>query len=110
MKNFFDFDYSLECYLPKNKRRHGYFVLPILWNANFAGRMDCKADRVTGILHILYLSIEIETNIEAFAQALHVELAQFMVFNHCHTIKLHGVFPAKYRKHLRSNINSSVTN
>ena len=33
----FDFDFSLECYLPQAKRRYGYFLLPIL-HEGAAGR------------------------------------------------------------------------
>jgi len=41
----FDFDYSIECYLPANKRKYGYFCLPILFNDNLVGRVDTKANR-----------------------------------------------------------------
>jgi uncharacterized protein YcaQ len=55
-KQFFDFDYALECYLPETKRRYGYFVFPMLWGENFVGRFDPKADRQkkSMIIHNLY--------------------------------------------------------
>lgn len=44
-KELFDFDYSLESYLPAPKRKYGYFSLPILHNGQLIGRMDAKAHR-----------------------------------------------------------------
>ena len=44
-KELFDFDFSLECYLPAPKRKYGYFSLPILHNGQLIGRMDTKAHR-----------------------------------------------------------------
>ncbi len=44
-KELFDFDFSLECYLPAPKRKFGYFSLPILHNGQLIGRMDSKAHR-----------------------------------------------------------------
>ena len=34
----FGFDYQLECYVPEEKRLHGYFVLPLLHGTRFLGR------------------------------------------------------------------------
>ncbi|MCF2494789.1 DNA glycosylase AlkZ-like family protein [Dyadobacter chenhuakuii] len=30
LKDFFDFDYQIECFVPASKRQYGYFSLPIL--------------------------------------------------------------------------------
>lgn len=39
-KRIFDFDYHLEMFFPQNKRKFGYYVLPILWGNRLIGRID----------------------------------------------------------------------
>ena len=41
----FGFDYVHENFLPKNKRKFGTYVLPILWGDRFIGRLDPRMDR-----------------------------------------------------------------
>jgi uncharacterized protein YcaQ len=84
MADLFSFDYQIECYVPKQKRLYGYFVLPLLWGGRFAGRLDCKADRKTGILNLHNVFIEpCVKDKAAFAAALETELSNFMAFNGC---------------------------
>jgi len=44
-RKLFGFDYVLEQFLPKSKRKHGTYVLPILWGDRFIGRVDPQMDR-----------------------------------------------------------------
>ena len=79
-KQLFDFDYQIECYVTAKKRQWGYFVLPILWGHQFAGRMDAKIDRKTGVLHVHKLYIETPKPAE-FRAALKPALDVFCAFN-----------------------------
>jgi hypothetical protein len=45
LRNIFNFEYVLECYLPAAKRKNGYFNMPVLIGDKFAGMLDAKADR-----------------------------------------------------------------
>ena len=51
-KLLWDFDYSIEIYVPKDKRKYGYYVLPILMGDQLIGRVDPTMDRKTGTLTI----------------------------------------------------------
>ena len=47
-----DYHYSWEIYTPKEKRKYGYYVLPMLWGDRFIGRIEAAADRKTGTLTV----------------------------------------------------------
>jgi uncharacterized protein YcaQ len=54
----FGFDYRLECYTPAEKRRYGYFTLPLLRRGALVGRVDAKAHRKEGTFELKSLVLE----------------------------------------------------
>jgi uncharacterized protein YcaQ len=96
VKQFFDFDYKIECYTPKEKRQYGYFCLPILLGDTFIGRVDCKAHRKEKEFEIIHLHIE-NTNIDIdlWKQPFVEIIKSFATFNGCENIKLTKVSPSK---------------
>jgi uncharacterized protein len=59
-----DFDYKWGVYDKVEKRRFGYYDLPMLWGDRLVGRADMKLDRTTGTLHVLGRWFE-EPSVEA---------------------------------------------
>ena len=53
-----DYRYSWEIYTPAAKRRFGYYVLPVLYGQNLAGRMEASADRENKMLTIKNIWLE----------------------------------------------------
>jgi uncharacterized protein len=48
----FGFDYRFEAFVPEPQRKYGYYVMPIMEDDRFTGRLDPKFDRGTGTLEI----------------------------------------------------------
>ncbi len=65
----FGFRHSLEIYVPKPKRKWGYYVLPLLAGDRIVGRADVAADRKAGTLRVLRMHWEGRPRPRALAQA-----------------------------------------
>lgn len=84
LTSLFEFDYRIECYVPAAKRVFGYFCLPILYQDELVGRIDCKAHRTVKELEVI--SIHLEKTIkdkELFFFELEQEIKRFAEFNQC---------------------------
>lgn len=98
VKQIFNFDFRLECYVPKEKRQYGYFCLPILFGNTFIGRVDCKAHRKNKKLELIHLNIENtdlapELWLPSFADAV----KRFAYFNGCESLMLTKISPSKFK-------------
>jgi uncharacterized protein len=110
LKWLFDFDYSLECFLPAAKRTYGYFVLPILYDEQFVGRLDPKADRKSRRLIINNIYLEtIPPDTDRYFTALAESLWRMAHFNECEKIEIKKSTPAIFKKELQNRIKSAAS-
>ena len=81
-KVVFDFDYVWEVYKPADKRKYGYYTLPILWGDQLVARFDSKFDATTKTFLVLGFWLEDENlgKDEGFAEALAHGFARFTTF------------------------------
>jgi uncharacterized protein YcaQ len=52
LRQLFDFDYVWEVYVPAKARKHGYYVLPVLYGDALVGRIEPRIDRKAGVLRV----------------------------------------------------------
>jgi uncharacterized protein len=84
MAELFEFDYQLEMYKPKAKRRWGYWALPILYGDRLVGKLDATAERDRGVLRVdavhedepfdAVLTDAVDAEIESLATWLDLEI------------------------------------
>ncbi len=74
VRALFGFDYTWEIYTPAEKRKYGYYCLPILYGDRFIGRLDPVCDRKNRTLSVGHVWYEdgvrqtpaLERTLEAF--------------------------------------------
>jgi uncharacterized protein len=94
----FDFDYVAEIYVPVEKRKYGYFVLPILWGDRLIGRMDAKANREERQLVVHNLVFEPTfRDCKGVKSAFVDALKDFTRFQQCDQWKISRVEPKAFR-------------
>lgn len=107
----FDFEYKWEVYVPAEKRRWGYYVLPILYGDDLVARLDPKLNRKTNTLHILGFWSEPDAPIKdpAFAEALGRGLLRFKEFVGAKKVDVKGIKPVALRKHVQKICESHLS-
>jgi len=110
-KKLFDFDYVWEVYVPAEKRRWGYYVLPILYGDDLVARLDPKLDRTTMTLEIKGFWHEDDAPIKDadFADALAKGLIRFAKFVEAKKVDVSSIKPVKLRTHVKKLINEQLS-
>jgi uncharacterized protein YcaQ len=93
-RQMFGFEHSLEAYVPKPKRVHGYFTMPLLAGGQLAGRVDPAREGKTLIAR--KVSLERASAAEPMAQALR-EAASWVG---CDDVRLEQIEPAQHASRL----------
>jgi uncharacterized protein YcaQ len=88
LKDFFDFNYQVECFVPAPKRKYGYFSLPVLVGDRFVARMDSKADRKKGVLIVNNFHVEpVKMTNPAIGKVCDA-IREFAAFNGCESVSI----------------------
>ncbi len=85
----FDFEYKWEVYTPAVERKYGYYVLPVLYNDGFIGRIEMETDKKSHTL--IVKGFWWEKNIKPLAKyrsSIMKSLNKFAKYNRCENITL----------------------
>ena len=89
VRDIFGFDYKWEIYTPKEQRKYGHYVLPVLYGDRLVGRIEPVADRRRGVLEVRNFWPEegFEAD-EGFRIALGKSLSRLAGMNGCGEIEM----------------------
>ncbi len=104
-EELFDFSYLIECYTPAEKRRYGYFSLPILHRGALVGRLDAKAHRKEQLFEVRQLHLETGfLPSEEFAASLAEALLECAAWHSTPTVIVRKSSPRSFAGLLRGHI------
>lgn len=94
----FGFDFTMEIYVPKEKRRWGYYVLPILHGDRLIGRIDPAVDRAKGVLHLHAIHAEPDApRTRAAGRAVAAAIGRLATFVGAREVTYAATGPAEWR-------------
>lgn len=104
VQRLFDFFYRIEIYTPAPKRQYGYYVWPFLLDGELVGRVDLKADRQQGALHVVGAFAEEGQSRARVAEALVGELRSMASWLGLNQLKVgeRGDLAAELRRRVRA--------
>lgn len=108
LEELFGFSYTLECYVPKDKRKVGYFSLPLLRGTAFVGQIDLKVERKARVMRIKNLVWEEgQAEKEHLWKSLAKSLWAFAAFNECEYLEAEVNLPGWGERILAGNADTT---
>ncbi|MGI5352756.1 winged helix-turn-helix domain-containing protein [Streptomyces sp. CA-250714] len=99
-ERLFGFIHRLEAYVPKPKRVHGYFAMPLLAGGKLVGRVDPAREGTTLVAR--QLSLESPKAVEPMAQAL----SEAAAWVGCDAVRVERCAPEELRPRLRDALDA----
>jgi uncharacterized protein YcaQ len=102
LNRLFGFNYVREQFLPKEKRRFGTYVLPILWGDQLIGRIDPRLDKEAGklIVNAVYAEPTAPKD-RSVAQAIAGKIAELASFLGVNEVAYGSKVPEDWKDYLR---------
>jgi len=101
----FNFDFSIECYLPAAKRKYGYFLLPVLHNGELIARMDAKSHRAERVFEVKSFHFEPAVSLDQdLAQGLVTTLSACAHWHKSPALVIEKCDPSEFLKLLQKEI------
>ena len=89
ISSIWDYQYSWEIYTPADKRKYGYYTLPVLFGDRFVGKIELAPDKEKGVLVVKGLWWEPGVRqTKKLNSALDKALKEFSRFNNCEVYAL----------------------
>ncbi len=105
--SLFDFEYVWEVYKPQEKRRWGYYTLPILYQDTLVARTDLKLERDTKILVVKGFWLEHDISVDTpFVTALAHGFKRFMQFVEAEQLNGTALSPISLREEVEQLLNA----
>jgi uncharacterized protein YcaQ len=108
----FGFDHRLEAYVPKDKRVHGYFTMPLLAGGRLIGRVDPAREGRTLIARQVSFeprAVSTRARAEAAVTALRTALWQAAGWVGCDDVRVEIVLPQALSAPLRQALPLTLT-
>jgi len=109
--DLFGFDYRLECYTPAEKRKYGYFTLPLLRRGALVGRVDAKAHRAQGVFELKSLVLEPQARVsDRFVRDIAAAVQRCAGWHGCPQVKITHTSPAGFAAQLQAALRTGQKN
>jgi len=84
----FEFEYKWEVYTPVVQRKYGYYVLPVLCNDKFIGRIEMETDKKNRRLIVKNFWTENKIDISIYRNNIISGINKFKEYNLCDKVEI----------------------